>query len=113
MREPHAFLIFPGTNSHECYTVAVRWIHVRLNLEYETCQLIFIRLDRACVTFARTRRWRDIDKLVKQFFNAEIRDRRTKEHWRLFRRQIIVDAELRTSALDEFDFLAKTCRVIA
>ena len=54
-----------------------------------------------------------LHELIQQLLNAEICERRTEKYGRLLPRQIFVDVELRTRALDQFDFIAKSLGVVA
>ena len=56
----HSGLELTGTDAHECDTVTVRLIHIRLDLKYEGGEILSERVDHACSGLSRERRSRHI-----------------------------------------------------
>ena len=67
-------------NAQECRTVAVFRVHVRLNLEDECAEGIFIGAHRALVGFAHHRGRRKLGKSIQQLTHTEVVHRRTEEY---------------------------------
>ncbi len=107
MRDFHAATVFAGANTHERDTVAMARIHVCLNLENETGQLVFIGLYPALLGFACERSGCVAYEFVKQLFNAEVRQGGTEKHGRLPPIEIVLNLEFGTRAFDEFELFAK------
>ena len=85
-------------------------VHVRLDLEDETGELVFSRLHHALLGCARQRRRCVLHEVVQQLLDAEIAQRGAEEHRRLFCPQVGVEIERRAGALHEFDLVAEAHR---
>ena len=46
-------------------------VHIRMNLENETCKVIFLRIYHTFDSLYRTRRRSNLDKAVEQLLDAE------------------------------------------
>ena len=71
-----------GANTHERNTVAVRLVHVRLNLEHKRGEMRVERVDHTDVSGTRGRRRRHLQELFQERLNAEVSQRGTEEHRR-------------------------------
>ena len=69
-----------GTDAHERDTVAVRLVHIGLYLENKGREARVERVDYIVVRDARQRRHGQLQKLLKEGFNAEVIERRAEEH---------------------------------
>jgi predicted transcriptional regulator len=76
----HAAAVAAGADAQEGDTVAVRRVHVRLDLEHEAGELVLFRVHHAAAGLARTRRRRVLDEGVEQLLDAEVVDRGAEEH---------------------------------
>ncbi len=64
---------FSGTDAQEGHAVAVRLVHVRLDLEYECREAFVKRGDGFAVCDTRERGRRQFQKTLEERFHAEIR----------------------------------------
>ena len=71
----HALLVAARTDTQEGDAVAVRRVHVRLDLEDEAGEPILGRRNNALAGGARARRRRVLDEGVEQFLDTEVVDR--------------------------------------
>ena len=69
-------------DAHERDAVAVRLVHVRLDLEHKRREMVVERVDHADIRRARGRRRGHLQKLLEEGFHAEVGQRRAKEHRR-------------------------------
>jgi hypothetical protein len=76
----HAAFEAPGANAHEHHAVAMRGIHVGLDLENDTGKILAMRIDLALHRHPRLRRRRDVHKRIQHFAHAEVVDCRAEEH---------------------------------
>ena len=60
MINTHTGLKFSGTDSHECNSVSVGFVHIRLDLKYEGGEIRSERIDHAVCRSSRKRRSRHI-----------------------------------------------------
>ena len=67
-------------DAHERDAVAVRLVHVRLDLEYEGGEMVVRRLDRHAIGKARKRRRCEIEKARQKLLHAEVHQRRAEEN---------------------------------
>src|SRR5882724_6240631 len=88
-------------------------IHVRLDLEHETSQMIFGWLDEAFACHARQRSWRMCGEGRQQLLHTEIVDRRPEEHRCLQTRAILLRVKTLGGTFDELDFVVERLRQIA
>ena len=82
MAHPHALAVPPRTDSQERDAVAVFWIHVRLDLEHETGERLFVRMHHTLVRRARLRLRRILDEAIEHVRHAEVAERGAEEHRR-------------------------------
>src|SRR5690606_21844770 len=108
--EAHAGPIRAAADAHERDPVAVRRIHVRLDLEYEAGQSRLVRAHDARRGGARLRRRRVADERVEQLLHAEVVDRRAEEDGRLLAREIARVIERRRRAADQLDLFLERLR---
>ena len=80
MQDLLALLVLAGTDPHKGDSIAVTGIHIRLDLEYKTGQLVLLGSNVALLALAWLRLRRVVDELVKQLLDAEVRQRRAEEH---------------------------------
>ena len=81
--ELHAALEAARADAHERDAVAVRRVHVGLDLEDHAGELLLVGLDHALDRGAVARRRRQVDQRVEHLAHAEVVDRRAEEHRRL------------------------------
>jgi hypothetical protein len=81
--DPHAALEVPARDAHEGDAVAVRRVHVRLDLEDDAGELRLVGLDDPLDRGPRRGRRRQVDERVEHLADAEVVDRRAEEHRRL------------------------------
>ena len=81
--QPHAALEVTRGDAHERDPVAVRRVHVGLDLEDDAAELRLVGRDRALDRDAIARRRRQVDERVEHLADAEVVDRRAEEHRRL------------------------------
>ena len=103
----HAFRILARTNAHKRHTIAMLWVHIRLNLERESGELGFSRLNftRHCRTHLRLRCI--LDKIVKQFGNTKVIDRRAEIHWCQLTSKVGVSVERMTCPFYQFELFTQ------
>ena len=78
--QPHAALVAAGADAQERDAIAVRGIHVRLDLEHEAGERRLVRARPSRVgRAARPRRRRVLDERGQQFLDAEVADRGAEE----------------------------------
>ena len=103
----HPAHVAAGTQPHEGNAVAMTGIHVRLNLEYESGELGFVRLDRTLQ--GRPRQWsrRVLDECAQQFSDTEIIDRGAEKHRCLPGGAVGLQVEGWAGAAYQVDFVAE------
>ena len=101
--EPHAALEVARGDAHEGDAVAVRRVHVGLDLEHHAAELGLVGLHQALHRRARRRRRREVDQRVEHLLDAEIVDRRAEEHRRLAAGQEFGLVERRCRGLQQLD----------
>src|SRR5690606_4373583 len=99
----HSGTIAARANAHERDPVAVRGIHVRLDLEDESRERGLERIDATRLGVARQRRRRVLDERVEQLLDAYVVDRGTAEDRRLLAREIARPIERAARAADQLD----------
>ncbi len=80
----HALFITARYHTHERHAVAVFGIHIRLNLEDKTTELLFAGFHDAGVRFARHRRRRPGDQAIQHVIDPKVTQRSPEEHRRQF-----------------------------
>jgi hypothetical protein len=103
----HSRPIRAGTDAQEGDPVAMRGVHVRLDLEHEAAELVLAGRDRPRIRCAGLRRRRELRKRIEQLTDTVIVDRRTEEHGRLLASEVGRVIELRRRTADELDGLTK------
>ena len=68
--------------SHEGQTVTVSLVHISLYFEHKCREIVIIRADLALRRHSGQGRCGHFDKVLKERFNAEIRQRRSEEYGR-------------------------------
>ncbi|EWS64606.1 hypothetical protein Y695_02148 [Hydrogenophaga sp. T4] len=103
--ELHAAFEVTAGHAHEGDAVAVRRVHVGLNLEHHTGEFGFFgvhhSLDGGAVAWGR----RQVHQRVQHLAHAEVVDRRAEQHGRLFARQKLCFVERGRSAFDQFQLV--------
>ncbi len=92
-------------NAHECQPVAVRGVHVRLNLEDETGEVRLFGLNVTDVALAGQGRRRVLQEALKERLNAEVGDGGTEEHRRQLTAAHLVEVESVARFVQQVDFL--------
>ena len=114
--QPHAALEVARGDAHEGDAVAVRRVHVGLDLEDHAAELRLVGLHRALRSpRAVARRRRQVDQRVEHLAHAEVVDRRAEEHRRLAGRRGTASrsnggAASRTSSISSLGLLVLACR---
>jgi len=106
MNDFHAPLELSRAYPHESNAVAVRWIHVGLNLKDETGKVIFIRAYFSCCCRTDYRRRSNFNKSVEQFLDTEIVNGAAEENGRLAGFQIFLELKGIGRAFKQGDFFA-------
>ena len=109
----HAFLVAAGADAQKGDAVAVRRVHVRLDLEHEAGELGLARVDTALFRRPRARRRRVLGECIEQFLDAEVVDGRAKKHRGLLAAQVGVDVEFVAGTAHQFDLVAQLLRLVA
>ena len=80
MRYFHACLKFAGTDTHKCDTVAVRLVHICLNLEDKRAEIRRERIHHAGCRISRQRRGCHFQEMLQECLYTKVCQRRTKEY---------------------------------
>ena len=104
--QPHAALEVAAGHAQEGDAVAVRRVHVGLDLEHHAGELGLLRLHHALDGRPRARRRRQVDQRVEHLTHAEVVDRRAEEHRRLAAGQERGFVERRSRFLHQLDLAA-------
>ena len=88
----------PGAHPHERHPVAVRRVHVGLDLEHERRERVVELAGGAVDVEPGRRRRRQVDDAVEQQADPEVGERRADEHRRLLARQEQLDVDRRRPA---------------
>ena len=81
------------------------WVKVRMDLEDEPTEFIFINIYFPFVCFTTSRHRCDSDKGVQHFTNPEIIDGTSKEHRCDFSIQVFIGIQFSINSLEEFNIL--------
>src|SRR5690606_41989203 len=92
---------------HERQAVAVLWIHICVNLEYETGEFLFIWFYQAGVAFLWPWGRGYFNETVQQFANAEIIQRRTKKYRLQFSFQIFPAVKIGVHFIHQLELFLK------
>jgi hypothetical protein len=103
----HPALIAARADAEERYPVAVRPVHVRLDLEDERREPLVVRLDQPLVALARGGQRHHLDEGVKQLGKTEVGDRAPEEHGRHRAARELVLIERVAGGVDELDVRAE------
>src|SRR5947209_333518 len=107
VEELHAALEAAGAEAHEGDAVAVLGVHVRLDLEDETRDLLLVRLHLARVRRLRARRRRQLHQPLEQLADAEVVDGAAEEDRRQVSLAIGLEVEGRAEAAGHLHLLAQ------
>ena len=111
--QAHAALEVSRAHAHEHHAVAVRGIHVRLDLEHDRGEPGIVRIDVALQGLARLRRRGDVHQRIEDFAHAEVVDGRAEEGGRLAAGEEFLARERRRSAAHQLDVGARTHELLA
>ena len=103
----HTGLIFTRANAYERDAVAVRRVHVRLDLEHETRERVLFRRDRSRFGRARLRRRCEVYERIEQLAHTIVVNRRAEEHRCLLAGEIQAELEWLGRAAHELELLAQ------
>ncbi len=106
----HAFFIFTGNHAHKGDAVAVFRVHVRLNLEHETGELLFLRGHGTHVGRARHRRGCPGDQPTEHMIDAEVTQRGAEKDRRDIAAQEQLAIELVRRAFNQLQLFAQLRR---
>ena len=83
MLDFHAALEMPRADAQKSDTVAMRWVHVGLNLEYKSRKRRLIGLHRTYRRIPLARWLRPVEQRIQNLAHTKVIDCRAKEHRRL------------------------------
>ena len=105
MIDVHTLFEFAGANAHECHAVAVRLVHVCLNLEYESGKMLVKRINDFALGHARGRRRSHLQEVLQKRLNAEVGQCGTEEYRRQRAGVYAVHVKFLTGAAEQLDVI--------
>ena len=108
----HTRVKFTGADTHECDTVAVCPVHIRLNLEYKRREIFTHRIDDAAVCLSRKRRSRHLQEMLQENLDTEVRQCGTEEYRGelSFADQLLIELCRRT--IEQLDLIHQLCLIL-
>ena len=108
----HTRVKFTGADAHERDTVAVRPVHIRLNLEYKRREIFTHRIDDAAVCLSRKRRGRHLQEMLQENLHTEVRQCGTKEYRGELALAHKLLIELCGRTVEQLDLIEQLCLVL-
>src|SRR4249919_1419469 len=105
MIDHHVLLESARYDTQKRHSIAMLWVHVRLNLKHKSGELVVRRLHQAFRTHARARRGCELEEPIQKGFDAEVRQCAPEEDRRELAGEKAVAIELRAGAGQQGNFI--------
>ena len=107
MEHVHTSFKFSGAYAHECNTVTVSFVHICLYFEYKGGEIFLKRTDFTHIRFSWERMACHLQEVIKENFNTEVCQCRTKKYRCLFSVTHFINIEFSTCTVQKFNIILK------